>query len=301
MGGDAVSGGDISQWGVAFFYDPRYHGGDNPKAPPPKKLKWASHRLLDAVLRAEASRIPRGGPYTHVCLSAYPEKIDVRAGKEPEDYNARLMRFTGRDHARGFDVYPHLDPKAMRVVFDAARHVVAPADPDPEWRFHTPSLLWLMVIGLLAEGRHTLLAQVLAHLVPNFRGVFCTEMVADAFCRFSPNPFYVYADAARIRRLQVDLPKRAFKARARRLAGMWGVGTRDAVDPELAWQNFQSFDAAAAGVTDAPCGAPPTDDCGRQLVRIGNKVGQIPPHLVGLSELANSPCLGEPISLPKIP
>lgn len=291
--------GDLDQYGVAFFYDPRYHVEDPDGDEDAPEIGWFTNRLLDAVLRAEASRTRRGGPYTHVCLSAYPKKIDVRKGGSRAESNARFMCFTNTDRARGFDVYPHLDQEAMRDIFDAARRVVSPADPDPEWRFHTLSLLWLMVIGLLAEGRLTFLAQVLAHLVPNSRGVFCTEMVADAFRRFSPTPFYVYADEARIRRLQLTVPRRVFLARVRRLAGLWGAGTLEAVEPEAAWQNFQSLDVATARVTDASCGAPPTDDRGRHLVPIGNDVGQIPPHLVGLSEIANSPCLRDPIGLPR--
>jgi hypothetical protein len=291
--------GDLDQYGVAFFYDPRYHVEDPEGDDEAKPIGWFTSRLLDAVLRAEASRTRRGGPYTHVCLSAHPKKIDVRKGGVGAGSNARFMCFTNTDHARGFDVYPHLDQESMGDIFEAARRVVSPADPDPEWRFHTPSLLWLMVIGLLAEGRLTLLAQVLAHLVPNFRGVFCTEMVADAFRRFSPSPFYVYADEARIRRLQLTFPKSVFLARVRRLAGVWGVDAQEAVEPESAWQNFQGLDVATARVTDAWCGAPPTDDRGRHLVPIGNDVGQIPPHLVGLSEIANSPCLRDPIGLPR--
>lgn len=301
MGGDAVTGGDINQLGVAFFYDPRYQ--PEPGKPPPPKIDWITSRLLDAVLRAEASRIPRGGPYTHVCLSAYPKKIDVRKGEKPEDRNARHMPFTDGDRARGFDVYPHIHQAVMRGIFDKARRVVSPADPDPEWRFHTPSLLWLMVIGLLAEGRHTVLARALAHIVPNFKGVFCSEMVADALHQFSPTPFHVYADAARIRRLQVSIPKRAFLARTSRLRDLWGtdLNTEGEGGPQAAWQNFQRLDLAAAQVADAACGAPPVDDRGRYLVPIGNDCGQVPPHLIGLSEIANSPCLGEPVSFPKIP
>lgn len=293
MGRDAVMDGDIDQLGVALLYDPRYQAG--PGKPPPPKIKWFTSVLLDIVIAVEGPRFERGGPYTHACLSAYPKKVDVSKSVP----KARCMNFTDVDSARGFQVYPHLDQAVISEVFGEACEAADPSNGIPEWSFHTPSLLWLMVIGLLGEGRLWPLGQLLAHVVPNMKGVFCSELVADALWRFSEVPFCVYADEARIRRFQARMPEHAFKARVRHRLDFWGLDAamKDVVGPDEAWDNFRALDLSSGPEVSPVCTGPP-DDQGKLLVAVGDGCGQISSHLVGLSEIANSPCLGEPIEAP---
>jgi hypothetical protein len=293
LGGDPVTEtGDLDQYGVVFLYDPRYEAA--PGKPTPPKINWITSVLLDIVIAVEGPRFERGGPYTHACLSAYPKKVDVSKSVS----NARCTGFADVDSARGFQVYPHLDQTVMSEVFGEACEAAGPSNRIPEWSFHTPSLLWLMVIGLLGEGRLWPLGQLLAHVVPNMKGVFCSELVADALWRFSEVPFCVYADEARIRRFKA-MSERGFKTRVQRLNEFWNVDAAAArmVTPDDAWDHFQALDLAEATNTFSACQGPP-DDQGRELVAVGYCIGQIPPHLVGLSEIANSPCLGDPIDPP---
>jgi len=289
---------DIGQYAVAFFYDPRHHVED--PADQPSQLPWylrmPLYWLLDMVLRVEGRRFLHGGPYTHTCLAKYPKMIDVRLGAN--DGQAYLGEFSSSDERRGFDVYPHQDSETMAAVFEGASQVVGRAEGEPDWWFHVPSLLWLIMIGLLSEGRFSFLARLLAYTVPNFKGVFCSEMVADAFRRFSAEPFCVYVEEARVRRLQLTLPKRAFLRRVRRVGELHGPSAAEPT-PDQAWMNFQALNVATLAGDDSRCEG--VDDHPRVLVPIGNGVGQISPHLVGLSDLANSPNLTDPLGLPKLP
>ena len=285
--------GDIDQLGVALLCDPRYEAA--PDKPPPPEIEWITHVLLNIVITVEGPRFERGGPYTHVVLSAYPRKVDVSKSVP----KARCLDFTDIDHARGFQVYPHLNQAEMSEVFAQACEATGPSNGIPEWTFHTPSLLWLMTIGLLGNRWTWPLGQVLAHRVPNMKGVFCSELVADALWRFSDVPFCVYADEARIKRFQGRMPELAFKKLVQRRLDMWGLDASMAgvVDPDRAWRNFRALDLTSASEVSGACSGPP-DDEGRKLVAVGDDCGQISPHLVGLSEIANSPCLGDPIDSP---
>ena len=291
---------DLSDYGLAFLYDPRYYAED--PADTPAKLPWYKriplNWLLDTVLRLEGPRFDRGGPYTHTCLSRYPAIVDVRLGLN--DGKAYVGEFSDADCSRGLDVYPHRQQEIMAEIFSKATERVGDGDKDSEYSFSIPSLLWLIVIGYLSERRFTWLMRLLAHMTPDLPGVFCSEMVADALCRFSPEPFCVYVELERVRNLQVNLPKRAFVKRVERANELWGAITMSPTS-EQAWMNFQTLNLTSEKSLESLCPDPAPDQPNRLLVPVGHGKGEISPHLVGLSDLANSPNLGDPVSLPGFP
>lgn len=156
------------------------------------------------------------------------------------------------------------------------------------------------MIGYLAEGRFTWLMRFLINVIPDLPGAFCSEMVADALRRFSSEPFCVYVEEERVRNLQLSLSRRAFVKRLHRANELWDASERRPT-PERAWMNFQSLDLQQAALAGSACPGDSQDEHGRVLVPIGHEEGQISPHLVGLSDLANSPSLSSPIGLPRIP
>lgn len=295
---------DIHQYGLAFLYDPRYHAEDPVEALDPLpwykriRLNW----LLDAVLRLEGRRFDHGGPYTHTLLSKFPQVVDVRLGSGGG--KAYAGDFSDADRRRGLDVYPHSDQEIMCHVFSEVARRVDDGTETDYW-FSVPSLLWLMVIGYLAEGRFTWLMRVLVNVIPDLPGVFCSEMVADALRRFSSKPFCVYVEEERVRNLQLSMSRRAFLKRIQKANELWDAGeegsTEEVSIPELAWMNFQSLDMQQVARIESPCPGESQDEQGRVLVPIGHDEGQISPHLVGLSDLANSPNLSAPIGFPRIP
>jgi hypothetical protein len=291
---------DLSDYGLAFLYDPRYYAEDPADAP--RKLVWYKriplNWLLDAVLRLEGPRFDRGGPYTHTCLSRYPKIVDVRLGRN--DGKAYVGEFSEADRRRGLDVYPHLNQKIMAEVFSKAAERAGDGNTGSEYWFSVPSLLWLIVIGYLSEKRFTWLMRFLAHIIPDLPGVFCSEMVADALRRFSPEPFCVYVEPERVRNLQFTLPRRVLLKRIQRASELWETGGDDP-SPERAWINFQALDLTQLSQDDSSCVGQSPDEHGRVLVPIGHGKGEISPHLVGLSDLANSPHLSTPVGLPNFP
>ena len=260
--------------------------------PPNKPWYSFTGQLSRLIAKLEKGRVHnKHGPYTHCALRKEDEILEAtlnknRASGVDEDLLEKYQH-------RGYDTY---SAENVDVAYEKARRAALRRENEDWAKFSIKSILWLIYVGKLAESGDGRLARLSLRGAKNKKGLFCAEFVSEALTRYGNLTLTVSVNPDRIPKLK-ECDMSFFEERVEeigrfrsRVRDSDSIGTlspssnESSLDPRAVWKNFQQFDPKPRRLDLAGLGAgdPPVE------VEVGLEPGQLPPFLVGLSDLANS-------------